>query len=224
MNDTTKPADALEPCPFCGRAAAMQTQYGVDFWAQCMNPECGCTNGEVYQGSSQYAARAWNRRAPKASAVPEYEATFREGVTALVMRHIDRMNDICDEDPAERIIVSFIKGFDPLRDAYWAEKFPGRDIAAAPQAEEAPAVPTVEEFLARLLPPPGYEGHKFIEREGKLMFCKPEDIRPDDGLCFYDGDMRTVAIPECVQPSVANDPEFIQLVDNIGYAYRDAGD
>ncbi len=125
MNDTTKPAAALH-CALRGGQCACPTACQLEM-AEMMPRAVFITNGTT---------------APKASAVPEYEATFREGVTALVMRHIDRMNDICDQDPAERIIASFIKGFDPLRDAYWAEKFPGRDIAAAPQAEEAPALPT----------------------------------------------------------------------------------
>jgi len=82
--------------------------------------------------------------------------------------------------------------------------------AAAPQAEEVPAVPTVDEFLARLLPPPGYEGHKVIARDGKLMFCLPGDVLPTDGLCFYDGDMRAVAAPEHVQPSI----DFTKLAND----------
>lgn len=91
-------------------------------------------------------------------------------------------------------------------------------LAAAPQAEEAPALPTVEEFLARLLPPPGYESHKVIERDGKLMFCLPADIQPTDGFCFYDGDMRDVVKPDTapkrVQPSI-DTSEFRTITDGI---------
>jgi len=87
-------------------------------------------------------------------------------------------------------------------------------ISAAPQVEEVPAVPTVDEFLVRLLPPPGYEGHKVIARDGKLMFCLPGDVLPTDGLCFYDGDMRSVVAPERIQPSIADDKEFCALLQD----------
>jgi hypothetical protein len=62
-----------------------------------------------------------------ATDLPAYEVKFQEAVTELVMRHIDRMNDICEQDPAERIIQSFVSGFDPLFQAYLEAKFPGRE-------------------------------------------------------------------------------------------------
>lgn len=71
MTDHKEPAAALEPCPFCGGDAEIQSQYGVEFWPQCTNLECGCTNGKVYTGSRKCAVLDWNRRPPKASAVPE---------------------------------------------------------------------------------------------------------------------------------------------------------
>ncbi len=52
----------------------------------------------------------------------DYESTFQKDVTELVMRHIDRMNDVCEQDTADNIIASFIAQFDPLFDTYIAEK------------------------------------------------------------------------------------------------------
>lgn len=71
-------------------------------------------------------------------AAPEYELRFQAGITELVMRHIDRMNDVCEEDTAEDIINSFRNGFDALFEPYLNEKFPGRSemmaqVAARPE-------------------------------------------------------------------------------------------
>lgn len=72
-------------------------------------------------------------------------------------------------------------------------------IAAAtgtpPAASGQQDWPTVEELLARILPPPGYENHIVIERAGKLMFCLREDMQPGDAVCLYDGDMRDIEKP-----------------------------
>lgn len=59
-------------------------------------------------------------------AAPDYELRFQADITALVMRHIDRMNDVCEEDTADNIIDSFRSGFDALFEPYLNEKFPGR--------------------------------------------------------------------------------------------------
>jgi len=58
--------------------------------------------------------------------LPKYEADFRKKITDLVMRHIDRMNDICEQDTAEKIIGSFEIQFRPIFDAYMEIKFPYR--------------------------------------------------------------------------------------------------
>jgi hypothetical protein len=58
---------------------------------------------------------------------PAYETDFQEATTQLVMRHIDRMNDVCAEDPAERIVASFTSQFEPLLNTYTEKKFPGRE-------------------------------------------------------------------------------------------------
>lgn len=49
---------------------------------------------------------------------PEIEWAFQRACTELVMRHIDRMNDVCDEDPALRIIESFRRRFEAAFDVY----------------------------------------------------------------------------------------------------------
>jgi hypothetical protein len=143
MNDTTKPAAALERCPFCGCQARIESNRDWHKLKGDHDDDCVFFAEEMMvvpatEDQLQAMIKDWNRRAP--------------------------------------------------------------------QAEEAPALPTVEEFLARLLPPPGYESHKVIERDGKLMFCLPADIQPTDGLCFYDGDMRDVVKPDTapkrVQPSI----------------------
>lgn len=56
--------------------------------------------------------------------VPDYEAKFQSDITKLVMRHIDRMNDICEQDTAENIIKSFTQKFEAIFDPYMAVKFP----------------------------------------------------------------------------------------------------
>lgn len=64
---------------------------------------------------------------PRIEGRPDYEAAFQRDITNLVMRHVDRMNDVCDEDTAQDIIKSFTGKFNPLFDAYMAAKFPGRE-------------------------------------------------------------------------------------------------
>lgn len=58
--------------------------------------------------------------------MPDYELRFQQAITELVMRHIDRMNDVCEQDTAENIIESFTKQFDALFEPYLNEKFPER--------------------------------------------------------------------------------------------------
>ena len=58
--------------------------------------------------------------------LPEYERMFQHDVTKLVLDHIDRMNDVCFEDPADTIVESFTAKFRPIFDAYCAAKFPDR--------------------------------------------------------------------------------------------------
>jgi hypothetical protein len=68
--------------------------------------------------------------------IPEYERIFQSGITDLVMRHITRMNDICKEDPAERILDSFIDQFNPMFETYLQSKFPNR-----PPTKSCPRTP-----------------------------------------------------------------------------------
>lgn len=41
----------------------------------------------------------------------EHNPEMAQLFTSLVFKHIDRMNDVCDEDTAQEIIESFVKGF-----------------------------------------------------------------------------------------------------------------
>jgi hypothetical protein len=72
-----------------------------------------------------------------ASVPNDYEGTFQHDVTELVMHHIDRMNDVCEQDTADRIIESFTSQFAPIFEVYMAAKFPRR-FATLSQSE-APA-------------------------------------------------------------------------------------
>lgn len=68
--------------------------------------------------------RAMINKAPEKAVLPEYESIYREKIERLVMRHVDRMGDICEQDTAEQIIESFLKGFQPIFDEYLYAKFP----------------------------------------------------------------------------------------------------
>jgi len=54
----------------------------------------------------------------------DYEREFEHACKELVMSHIDRMNDVCESDTAERIIQDFTEKFDPIFDTYMSKKFP----------------------------------------------------------------------------------------------------
>ena len=57
-------------------------------------------------------------------------------------------------------------------------------------------VPSAEEFLARLLPPAGYEDCVVVEVQGYLVWLKRSELKPTDAVCFYDGDCRLVLTPD----------------------------
>ena len=48
----------------------------------------------------------------------DFELLFQTRVVDAVMSHVDRMGDICPEDPADQIIESFLAKFNPLFDEY----------------------------------------------------------------------------------------------------------
>ena len=54
---------SLKGCPFCGSPAAIESQFGREWWAQCTKPECGKTDGCLY-ASAQEAIEQWNRSTP----------------------------------------------------------------------------------------------------------------------------------------------------------------
>jgi hypothetical protein len=58
------------------------------------------------------------------------------------------------------------------------------------------AIPSVEELRARSLPSEGYEGYRIVKKDDYLMWKKAEDIGGDDLLVFFDGDCRTVLLPD----------------------------
>lgn len=47
----------------------------------------------------------------------------KEAIVDCVFRFIDRMNDVCEQDPADRILQEFTKAMDPLIDEYLELKF-----------------------------------------------------------------------------------------------------
>jgi len=63
-------------------------------------------------------------------------------------------------------------------------------------------VPTLEDFLARMLPPPGYEGCVVVAVQGHLVWMKRADLKPGYSICLFDGDCRTVLKPD--DPRVRN--------------------
>jgi hypothetical protein len=76
---TTPTGAALEPCPFCGGDAIMNT-HGSEgaylFWAQCdpTKPDhCGAMVGSASR-TKENAIEKWNRRAPSPAALGEGEA------------------------------------------------------------------------------------------------------------------------------------------------------
>jgi hypothetical protein len=64
------------------------------------------------------------------------------------------------------------------------------------------AAPPLEDLLAKILPPPGYEGCVVAEVHGHLVWMKREDLKPSYSVCFFDGDCRTVLTPD--DPKVRN--------------------
>lgn len=100
---------------------------GVTFNELAESEICWCQDSQ-FEHDIEYV-RA-DLAAPPAAAnqdVPEFERTFQNAMTELVMRHIDRMNDVCEQDSAEAIIKSFTSQFDPIFDVYMDEKFSGRN-------------------------------------------------------------------------------------------------
>ncbi|MRX11449.1 hypothetical protein GJ697_26850 [Pseudoduganella sp. FT25W] len=56
--------------------------------------------------------------------------------------------------------------------------------------------PTADEFLARIMPPAGYENHLVVKRCGVLVWARREQLLANDEICFYDGDCREVFKPD----------------------------
>ena len=65
----TQDTNTLKPCPFCGGSASTENHFGVRWWIQCDNLECGRTDGCEYPSPSE-AIAAWNTRAPTQDSQP----------------------------------------------------------------------------------------------------------------------------------------------------------
>lgn len=65
---------------------------------------------------------------PRIEGRADYEVVFQNAVATLVLRHIDRMNDVCDEDTAQAVLRSFTSQLNPLLDSYHLAKFPQRSV------------------------------------------------------------------------------------------------
>jgi hypothetical protein len=59
--------------------------------------------------------------------LPKHELEFAYSCRGLVMSHIDRMNDVCEQDTAQGIINSMTSKFRPIFDLYLSQKFPNQD-------------------------------------------------------------------------------------------------
>jgi len=64
------------------------------------------------------------------------------------------------------------------------------------------AMPSIDDFRNRVLPPHGYEGCVVVEVHGYLVWMKREELGPGDTVCFFDGDCRNVLTPD--DPRVRN--------------------
>lgn len=105
------------PLTFERRGDGMHFSIGVQSFKLAYDPE----TDEEFHWMADMLTKAISR------VDQNFETEFQRQTVEIVMEHIDRMNDICpDVDPAERIIESFTSHFDPLLQAYWAKKFPGR--------------------------------------------------------------------------------------------------
>jgi hypothetical protein len=53
----------------------------------------------------------------------------------------------------------------------------------------------VDDILARLLPPLGFEEHLVVLTRGYYVWMRAEQVLPDESICLYDGDCRDVLLP-----------------------------
>lgn len=127
----------VQHCPLCRSNQVMVCEDANNpskSFAQCRICKC------------RAPLSAWEGRAE-----PDYERKWRHEMAELVMRHIDRMNDVCAEDTAEEIIDSFTRQFDPPFDAYLAAKFPNRERATRPAGPREEGM-SIDDFVKTILP------------------------------------------------------------------------
>jgi hypothetical protein len=57
-------------------------------------------------------------------------------------------------------------------------------------------IPLLDDLLARIMPPPGFEGCVVVEVQGYLVWMKRTSLKATDSVCFFDGDCRTILTPD----------------------------
>lgn len=133
MSETNKPAAALERCPFCGGHAVAHTDPDTGIkHAGCADEDCIGFRVAYDFASEELAIAAWNRRATKASAVPEgWKLTRCEDGAIIVQK--DGLGGYAAWKDDSNIASSILYHFaDELLSA----------APAAPLADEAPVRPT----------------------------------------------------------------------------------
>ncbi|KQV54800.1 MULTISPECIES: hypothetical protein [unclassified Duganella] len=63
-------------------------------------------------------------------------------------------------------------------------------------SEPLPVKELAEDFLARTLPPKGYEAHLIVRAKDFYYFKHLDNLQDGDEIAFYDGDMRDVLLPD----------------------------
>ncbi|MRX08410.1 hypothetical protein GJ697_11240 [Pseudoduganella sp. FT25W] len=53
----------------------------------------------------------------------------------------------------------------------------------------------LEDYLASQRIPAGCEDCVVVHTQGLYVWMRPEQVRPDELICFYDGDYRQVLLP-----------------------------
>lgn len=78
--------EALEPCPFCGSQAEMQTDGDSGYWIECTNAACGSSTNiriALMDDVKPLVAEQWNRRATAQAPEPEQARQTDEQVSYL---------------------------------------------------------------------------------------------------------------------------------------------
>lgn len=68
-----EPPARPKPCPFCGSAATVETNFGREWWVQCTMKPCSA-GGSIMAENAHEAIAWWNRRAPSAPSAPRAQS------------------------------------------------------------------------------------------------------------------------------------------------------